>query len=203
MTHKLPAICELGARWAEAGCVTSYGYRLSEGWAMPRRLDRQELLKGAPAGRDARHQQPTKFELGDQPPKWRRCPSAIEIPQAILSAAPTRSSNEAPRICCCSLGGRDGRAARAAAARSRRRLPVIGFLSSIRSPGEAAGARLQRVPAGGGRNRLFGYIEGQNLAIEFRWAEALYDRACPPWPPIIVGRKVERESANHRRALRH
>jgi ABC-type uncharacterized transport system substrate-binding protein len=33
LTYKLPAICEW-REMAEAGCLASYGYRLSEGWAM-------------------------------------------------------------------------------------------------------------------------------------------------------------------------
>src|SRR4029077_16915072 len=33
LTYKFPAICEWRVM-AEAGCVASYGYRQSEGWAM-------------------------------------------------------------------------------------------------------------------------------------------------------------------------
>ena len=50
-------------------------------------------------------------------------------------------------------------------------IPVVGFLSS-RSPGESAGV----VAAFHQGLREAGFIEGQNLAIEFRWAEGRYDR---------------------------
>src|SRR5450759_553870 len=50
-------------------------------------------------------------------------------------------------------------------------MPVIGFLSS-RSPGESAGV----VAAFRQGLRETGFIEGQNLTIEFRWAEGRYDR---------------------------
>jgi putative tryptophan/tyrosine transport system substrate-binding protein len=50
-------------------------------------------------------------------------------------------------------------------------MPVIGFVSS-RSPGESSGV------VAGFRSGLreTGYVEGQNLAIAFRWAEGRYDR---------------------------
>ncbi len=63
-------------------------------------------------------------------------------------------------------------------------LPVVGFLSS-RSPGEFASivaAFLQGL-------RETGSIEGQNVAIEFRWAEGQYDR-LPALATEMVGRKV-------------
>jgi putative ABC transport system substrate-binding protein len=50
-------------------------------------------------------------------------------------------------------------------------MPVIGFLSS-RSPGESAGV----VAAFRQGLRETGFIEGQNLAIAFRWADGRYDR---------------------------
>ena len=50
-------------------------------------------------------------------------------------------------------------------------MPVIGFLSS-RSPGESNGV----VAAFRQGLREAGFVEGQNLAIEFRWAEGRYDR---------------------------
>jgi hypothetical protein len=50
-------------------------------------------------------------------------------------------------------------------------MPVIGFLSS-RSPGEAAAV----VAAFHQSLAETGYVEGQNLAIQYRWAEGRYDR---------------------------
>jgi putative ABC transport system substrate-binding protein len=50
-------------------------------------------------------------------------------------------------------------------------MPVVGFLSG-RSPGEAASA-VDAFRQGLGE---FGYIEGQNVTIEYRWAEGHYDR---------------------------
>jgi putative ABC transport system substrate-binding protein len=50
-------------------------------------------------------------------------------------------------------------------------MPVVGLLSS-RSPGEAT-ASLAAVRAGLAKG---GYVEGQNVAIEYRWAEGHYDR---------------------------
>jgi putative tryptophan/tyrosine transport system substrate-binding protein len=50
-------------------------------------------------------------------------------------------------------------------------MPLIGFLSS-RSPAESAGV----VAAFQQGLREAGFIEGQNLAIAFRWAEGRYDR---------------------------
>jgi putative tryptophan/tyrosine transport system substrate-binding protein len=50
-------------------------------------------------------------------------------------------------------------------------MPVVGFLSS-RSPGESSGV----VTAFQQGLREAGFVEGQNLAIAFRWAEGRYDR---------------------------
>ncbi|MGB6915215.1 MAG: ABC transporter substrate-binding protein, partial [Pseudolabrys sp.] len=49
-------------------------------------------------------------------------------------------------------------------------MPVIGFLSS-RSAGESASV----VAAFGQGLNEAGYVEGQNVAIEFRWAEGQLD----------------------------
>ena len=58
-----------------------------------------------------------------------------------------------------------------AAHAQRPAMPVIGFLSS-RSPGESSGL----VAAFRQGLREAGFVEGQNLAIAFRWAEGRYDR---------------------------
>jgi putative ABC transport system substrate-binding protein len=62
-------------------------------------------------------------------------------------------------------------------------MPVIGFLSG-RSPSEAAYA-LAAFHQGLNQG---GYIEGQNVAIEYRWAEGQYDRL-----PALVADLVERK----------
>src|SRR5438874_216391 len=64
-------------------------------------------------------------------------------------------------------------------------MPVIGFLSGS-SPGPAApfvAAFLQGLSDAG-------YIDGQNLAIEYRWAEGDYDR-LPGLAADLVDRKVD------------
>jgi len=62
--------------------------------------------------------------------------------------------------------------------------PLIGFLSS-RSPGESAGV----VAAFRQGIREIGFIEGQNLAIAFRWAEGHYGR-LPALAAELVGLPV-------------
>src|SRR4249920_885129 len=62
--------------------------------------------------------------------------------------------------------------------------PVIGFLSS-RSPGESAGV----VAAFRTGLREAGFVEGQNVAIAFRWAEGNYDR-LPALAAELVGLRV-------------
>ena len=64
-------------------------------------------------------------------------------------------------------------------------MPVIGILSST-SPGPTApfvAAFLQGLSE-------TGYVEGQNVVIEYRWAEDHYDR-LPALAADLVGRKVD------------
>jgi putative ABC transport system substrate-binding protein len=64
-------------------------------------------------------------------------------------------------------------------------MPVIGFLSSS-SPGSSAPS-LAAFHQGLSET---GYVEGQNLAIEYRWAEFRYDR-LPALATDLVARQVE------------
>ena len=69
-------------------------------------------------------------------------------------------------------------------ARAQQSMPTIGFLSS-RSPGESAGV-VAAFRKGLGET---GFVEGQNLAIAFRWAEGRYDR-LPALAAELAGLRV-------------
>ena len=75
-------------------------------------------------------------------------------------------------------------------------LAVVGFLSS-----NAAGTYAPAVAAFRQGLAETGYIEGQNVAIEYRWAEGRYDR-LPALAAELVGRKVDVIAAGSTAAIR-
>src|SRR5262249_48089437 len=72
-----------------------------------------------------------------------------------------------------------------AAAAQQKATRVIGFLGGT-SPGPLASA----VAAFRQGLSEMGYVEGQNVAIEYRWAEGRYD-LLPQMATDLVGRKVD------------
>jgi putative ABC transport system substrate-binding protein len=67
----------------------------------------------------------------------------------------------------------------------QRAMPVIGFLGSTLRDASAPYVAAFRQGLGD-----TGYVEGQNVAIEYRWAEGRYDR-LPALAADLVGRKVD------------
>ena len=75
-----------------------------------------------------------------------------------------------------------GAAARPIAARAQPQMPVVGFLNSSSSGGFSYLADAFRQGL-----KKTGYVEGQNVAVEYRWAEGQYDRV-----PVIALELVSR-----------
>jgi putative ABC transport system substrate-binding protein len=73
----------------------------------------------------------------------------------------------------------------AAARAQEKRLPVIGYIS-----GGSASFYASILPAFRDGLHEKGYVEGQNVRIEYRWAEGRYDR-LPAFAAEFVARKVD------------
>jgi putative ABC transport system substrate-binding protein len=70
------------------------------------------------------------------------------------------------------------------AARAQKAIPIIGYLGA-----SSLGAAAPFLPALRKGLSETGYIEGQNVTIEYRWAEDDYDR-LPALAADLVGHKV-------------
>jgi putative tryptophan/tyrosine transport system substrate-binding protein len=82
LSYRLPAICQF-RQAVEAGCLASYGIKLSEAYALVAALT-DKMLKGTPPG-DTPAEQPTRVELVINQHVARAI--GIEIPATILDGA--------------------------------------------------------------------------------------------------------------------
>jgi putative ABC transport system substrate-binding protein len=75
-------------------------------------------------------------------------------------------------------------------------MPVIGWLSPMSATAQGGNRESGRFPAGSVVGAFHeglyapGYVEGQNVAIEYRWAEGHFDR-LPALAADLVARKVD------------